>query len=157
MQVDGGTLAPFAEALFFSLLRIGFRNIHAIIHHQTENFAAGMPTDLAFKSAGRQAIFRFIESESGEGWWGNEKTANYYAEHAAGNNPFNWVQGASADVARDHRRNTRSTMPAQGETSLMMALCPEAVDMAALRAKTRAGTRRRPRMRRPSLAARDAT
>jgi creatinine amidohydrolase/Fe(II)-dependent formamide hydrolase-like protein len=55
VQVGGAELAPFAEALFFSLLRIGFRNIHAIIHHQTENFAAGMPTDLAFKSAGRQA------------------------------------------------------------------------------------------------------
>ena len=129
MQVDGGTLAPFAEALFFSLLRIGFRNIHAIIHHQTENFAAGMPTDLAFKSAGRQAIFRFIERESGEGWWGNEKTANYYAEHAAGNNPFNWVQvhplmspEIMAQYPFDHA--------GQGETSLMMALCPEAVDMA---------------------------
>ena len=92
VQVGGGVLAPFAEELFFSLLRIGFRNIHAIIHHQTENFAAGMPTDLAFKSAGRQAIFRFIEKESGEGWWGNEKMATYYAEHAAGNNPFNWIR-----------------------------------------------------------------
>ena len=129
VQVDGGTLAPFAEALFFSLLRVGFRNIHAIIHHQTENFAAGMPTDLAFKSAGRQAIFRFIERESGEGWWGNEKTANYYAEHAAGNNPFNWVQvhplmspEIMAKYPFDHA--------GQGETSLMMALCPEAVDMA---------------------------
>jgi creatinine amidohydrolase/Fe(II)-dependent formamide hydrolase-like protein len=129
VQIDGGTLAPFAEALFFSLLRIGFRNIHAIIHHQTENFAAGMPTDLAFKSAGRQAIFRFIERESGEGWWGNEKTANYYAEHAAGNNPFNWVQvhplmspEIMAKYPFDHA--------GQGETSLMMALCPEAVDMA---------------------------
>ena len=84
VQVSGKELAPFAEALFFSLLRIGFRNIHAIIHHQTENFEAGMPTDLAFKLAGRQAIFRFIERESGEGWWGNEEMANYYAQHAAG-------------------------------------------------------------------------
>ena len=125
VQVDGGVLAPFAEALFFSLLRVGFRNIHAIIHHQTENFAAGMPTDLAFKSAGRQAIFRFIERESGEGWWGNEQTANYYAEHAAGNNPFNWVQvhplmspEILAQYPFDHA--------GQGETSLMMALCPQA-------------------------------
>jgi creatinine amidohydrolase/Fe(II)-dependent formamide hydrolase-like protein len=129
VQVDGGVLTPFAEALFFSLLRVGFRNIHAIIHHQTENFAAGMPTDLAFKSAGRQAIFRFIERESGEGWWGNEQTANYYAEHAAGNNPFNWVQvhplmspEILAQYPFDHA--------GQGETSLMMALYPEAVDMA---------------------------
>jgi creatinine amidohydrolase len=128
VQVDGGTLAPFAEALFFSLLRVGFRNIHAIIHHQTENFAAGMPTDLAFKSAARQATFRFIERESGEGWWGNEKMAAYYAEHAAGNNPFNWVRvhplmtpEIIAEYPFDHA--------GKGETSLMMALCAEAVDM----------------------------
>ena len=128
VQVEGRQLAPFAEDLFYSLLRIGFRNIHAIIHHQTENFVAGMPTDLAFKSAGRQAIFRFLEREHGEGLWGNEASANYYADHAAGANPFNWVQvhplmtsEILAEYPFDHA--------GQGETSLMMALCPEAVAM----------------------------
>lgn len=128
VHVGGNALAPFAEQLFFSLLRIGFRNIHAIIHHQTENFAAGMPTDLAFRTAGRQATLRFLERERGEGWWGNEATANYYAQHAAGANPFNWVQVHPLMTAQiiaaypfDHA--------GQGETSLMLALCPEAVDM----------------------------
>lgn len=128
VQIEGSRLAPFAEDLFFSLLRIGFRNIHAIIHHQTENFAAGMPTDLAFRTAGRQAIFRFLEKEHGEGWWGNEASANYYADHAAGANPFNWVQvhplmspEIFAKYPFDHA--------GQGETSLMLALCPEAVEM----------------------------
>lgn len=128
VQVGGGVLTPFAEKLFFSLLRIGFRNIHAFIHHQTENFAAGMPTDLAFKSAGRQATFQFLEKESGEGWWGDEKMAAYYAEHAEGRNPFNWIRvhplmtpEIIADYPFDHA--------GIGETSLMMALCPEAVDM----------------------------
>ena len=128
VQVGGDVLAPFADALFHGLLRVGFRNIHAIIHHQTENFAAGMPTDLAFKSAGRQAIFRFLEKESGEGWWGDEKMAAYYAEHAEGRNPFNWIRVHAlmtpeifAQYPFDHA--------GIGETSLMMALCPEAVDM----------------------------
>jgi creatinine amidohydrolase/Fe(II)-dependent formamide hydrolase-like protein len=61
--------------MFQGLLRIGFRNIHVVVHHQTENFMAGMPTDLAFKFAARQAIFGFLERERGEGWWGNEKMA----------------------------------------------------------------------------------
>lgn len=128
VQVGGNVLAPFGEALFYSLLRVGFRNIHGIIHHQTENFSAGMPTDLAFKSAGRQATFRFLEEKSGEGWWGDEKMAAYYAEHEAGRNPFNWIRIHSlmssetmADYPFDHA--------GEGETSLMMALCPEAVDM----------------------------
>ena len=129
VQVGGNVLAPFGEALFYGLLRVGFRNIHAIIHHQTENFVAGMPTDLAFKSAGRQAIFRFLEEQNGEGWWGDEKMATYYAEHEAGRNPFNWIrihplmsEEILADYPFDHA--------GQGETSLMMALCTEAVDMA---------------------------
>ena len=46
---------------------------------ETENFAAGMPTDLAFKFAARQAIFSFLEKERGEGWWGADKMADYYA------------------------------------------------------------------------------
>lgn len=135
VQVGGPALTAFAEDLFYSLLRIGFRNVHSIIHHQTENFEAGMPTDLAFKTAGRQAIFRFLEKQHGEGWWGNEASANYYADHAAGANPFNWVRihplmtpDITARYPFDHA--------GEGETSLMLALCPEAVDMERAAANT---------------------
>ena len=48
-----------SEQIFTGLLRIGFRNIHGIVHHQTENFSSGMPTDLAFKIGARQAILNF--------------------------------------------------------------------------------------------------
>ena len=77
-----GALIPFAREMFKGLLRIGFRNIHFFIHHQTENFAAGMPTDLAFKFAARQAIFDHLVKERGEGWWGDEAMADYYARQA---------------------------------------------------------------------------
>ena len=101
MQVGGEALAPFAEELFFSLLRIGFRNIHAIIHHQTENFAAGMPTDLAFRTGGRQAIFRFLEKEHGEGWWGNEALGDLLCRPRRRREPVQLGPGASADDAGD--------------------------------------------------------
>lgn len=129
VQVGGNALAPFAEELFFGLLRIGFRNIHAIIHHQTENFVAGMPTDLAFKTAGRQAIFRFLENERGEGWWGSNAMADYYAEHAEGANFFNWVQ-VHPLMPADMNGKYPFDHAGIGETSLMLALCPEAVDAA---------------------------
>jgi creatinine amidohydrolase len=51
VHVDSQVLLPFGRELFRNLLRIGFRNVHAFIHHQSENFTAGMPTDLAFKLA----------------------------------------------------------------------------------------------------------
>ena len=131
VHVDSESIAPFAKSLFRGLLRVGFRNIHGFIHHQSENFTAGMPTDLAFKFAGRQAIFEILEKERGEGWWGNKTMADYYAQHAAGSDPFNWIKihplmtkEIIAQYPFDHA--------GIGETSLMMALCPEAVDMGRL-------------------------
>ena len=41
LQVNADQLKPFAQEMFMGLLRIGFRNIHFFIHHQSENFAAG--------------------------------------------------------------------------------------------------------------------
>jgi len=131
VQVGAEALEPFAQALFLGLLRVGFRNIHAVIHHQTENFVQGMPTDLAFRLAARQAVFQLLEAERGEGWWGGEGNAGYYAGHGAGANPFNWVQVHPLMDARlieafhfDHA--------GLGETALMLALAPETVDMSAL-------------------------
>ena len=131
LQVDGEALFPFAKAMFQGLLRIGFRNIHVIVHHQTENFLAGMPTDLAFKFAARQAIFAFLERERGEGWWGNEKMADYYAQQSAGDDPFNWIK-AHPLMTPDAMEGYPFDHAGEGETSLMMALSPEAVDLSRL-------------------------
>ncbi|MCB1432190.1 MAG: creatininase family protein [Alphaproteobacteria bacterium] len=128
VQVDSSALHPFARELFTGLLRVGFRNIHVFIHHQSENFAVGMPTDLAFKFGARQAIFAFLEKTRGEGFWGDNAMADYYAQQAGGDDPFNWIKlhplmtaETIAQYPFDHA--------GEGETSLMMALCPGAVDM----------------------------
>jgi creatinine amidohydrolase len=129
LHVDAGKIAPFAEEMFMGLLRIGFRNIHGIIHHQSENFIAGMPTDLAFRFAGRQAVFRFLEAERGEGWWGRNDMRDYYAQHEAGTDPFNWIRVhplMTGDITADYPFDHAGI----GETSLMMALAPEAVESA---------------------------
>ena len=128
VHVESESIAPFAKSLFRGLLRIGFRNIHGFIHHQSENFTAGMPTDLAFKFAGRQAIFEHIERERGEGWWGNKNMADYYAQHATGSDPFNWIK-IHPLMTKDIIAQYPFDHAGIGETSLMMALCPEAVDM----------------------------
>jgi creatinine amidohydrolase len=54
--------------------------------------------------------------------------ADYYAQQAQGEDPFNWIKGHPlmtpeiiAQYPFDHA--------GEGETSLMLALCPEAVDM----------------------------
>ena len=109
LHVNAEKLIPFAQEMFGGLLRIGFRNIHVIVHHQTENFVAGMPTDLAFKFAARQAIFAFLEKERGEGWWGSEKMADYYARAIVRRRSVQLDQGAPADDAgSDGRLSIRS-------------------------------------------------
>ena len=118
---------PVAKAMFTGLLRIGFRNIHLVIHHQTENFAAGMPTDLAFKFAARQAIFAFLEAERGEAWWGAELMADYYQHHSTGDDPFNWIK-AHPLMLSSVMEGYPFDHAGQGETSLLMALLPEGVD-----------------------------
>ncbi|HNS48200.1 MAG TPA: creatininase family protein, partial [bacterium] len=92
VQVGAPALLEFARPLFASLLRVGFRNIHLFIHHQSENFADGMPTDLAFKLAARQATFEFLEKQRGENWWGDPAMRDYYQRNEAGANPFNWIR-----------------------------------------------------------------
>lgn len=126
LHVDAQVILPFAQGLFAALLKSGFRNIHGVIHHQTENFTQGMPTDLAFKLAARQAVFAHLEATRGPGFWGRAEMADYYQGHAKGENPFNWIRihplcppETAEHLPFDHA--------GQGETALMLALAPETV------------------------------
>ncbi len=129
LHVDAEAILPFARALFAALLRAGFRNIHGVIHHQSENFTQGMPTDLAFRLAARQAVFAHLEATRGPGFWGRNDMRDYYAGHARGDNPFNWIRihplcppQTALHLPFDHA--------GEGETALMMALAPETVEPA---------------------------
>jgi len=126
VQVDCTHIIPMAEDIFRSLLRVGFRNIHCFIAHQGEQFDQGMPTDLAFRTAAKHVIFDWLEKESGEGWWGTEKFANYYE---GANDPFKWIQ---VHPTR-HTAYIKSIMPGDHagkvETSETMVIRPESVRM----------------------------
>ena len=127
LQVDAAAFLPFAEGLFAGLLAIGFRNIHGVIHHQTENFWQGMPTDLAFRLAARQAVFAHLEATRGKGWWGKGEMAEYYAGHARGDNPFNWIS-VHPLMPPEVVQHFPFDHAGEGETALMLALCPELVE-----------------------------
>ncbi|MCK9412928.1 MAG: creatininase family protein [Prolixibacteraceae bacterium] len=132
MHVDSDILHLFARQYFYNLLRIGFRNIYVFVHHQSENFVNGMPTDLAFKLAARQEISAFIERERGDGWWGDNASSDYYEEQAKGTDPFNWIH-----ICPFMSANAQSRFPidhaGEQETSLMMSFCHGGVDMSKFR------------------------
>ena len=127
IQVDCKNLIPVAEDMFRSMLRVGFRNIHVFIAHQTEEFDQGMPTDLAFRTAGRHVIFDWLEGHAGEGWWGTEKYSNYYSGE---NNPFAWIQMHPFDVILPKGCTFKNDADHAGicETSEIMAMYPELVE-----------------------------
>ncbi|MBO7147634.1 MAG: creatininase family protein [Lentisphaeria bacterium] len=126
IHADSAHLIPVAEDIFTSLLRVGFRNIHAFIAHQTEEFAQGMPTDLAFRFAGRHVIFNWLEKESGEGWWGTEKFSSYYS---GSNNPFAWIQVHSCHPLPEEAEKFPGDHAGKNETSKTMVLYPECVEL----------------------------
>lgn len=129
IHVDSGVLNVFARQLFYNLLRIGFRNIRLFYHHQSENFASGMPNDLAFRLAAKQEIFAMLDREQGEGWWGeNPESANYYAEHEARTDPFSWIR-VEPFMSAEAQSRWPIDHAGEQETSLMLAFCPEGVDM----------------------------
>ncbi len=124
VHVDGEHIIPVAKDIFRALLRVGFRNIHAFVAHQTEEFAQGMPTDLTFRFAGRSVVFEWLEKESGEGWWGTEKFSSYYSGN---NNPFAWIQIHTmrcGDSAKQFKGDHAGIL----ETSEIMEIYPELVE-----------------------------
>lgn len=129
LHLDPQAFLPMAQALFSALLKAGFRNIHGIIHHQTENFAQGMPTDLAFRLAARQAVFAHLETTRGEGWWGSPDMDKYYEGHAEGDNPFNWIS-IHPLMPPEVKQHFPFDHAGMGETALMLALAPETVEPA---------------------------
>jgi len=127
VSCDSKRVMEMAEEIFYGLLRVGFRNIHVTLAHQTEEFEQGMPTDLAFRFAARRAIFRWLDKDPGEGWWGTEKFADYYS---GDNNPFAWIQvhppraltpEIAAQFPGDHA--------GKQETSETLWMYPQCVDM----------------------------
>ena len=128
VHVDAEKIVPVAEDIFRGLLRVGFRNIHGFIAHQTEEFYQGMPTDLAFRLAARHTVFSWLDQESGEGWWGTEKFSNYYA---GDNNPFKWIRihNLSEGRSAEERKRFPGDHAGKLETSEMMAIDPGLVEL----------------------------
>lgn len=54
--------------------------------------------------------------------------ADYYAAQSAGDDPFNWIK-AHPLMTPDSMEGYPFDHAGQGETSLLMALCPEGVDL----------------------------
>ena len=126
VSVSPEKIIPVAEEIFRGLLTVGFRNIHCFIAHQTEEFVQGMPTDLAFRFAGRKVIFEYLDATLGKGWWGQEANATYYT---GGLNPFNYIRVHPVRTRECTKKRFKGDHAGILETSEMLAMHPETVNL----------------------------
>jgi len=130
IDVDTDNFARHVRDILWGFLQVGFRNIFVVVHHQ---FEAGimLPEALSFDFSGKQLIYRYLEEKEGRGWWGQEKYASYYEELDTLQNPFNWIKVIPLMSPRAQEQ-TGYDHAGEFETSLLMALCPDAVDVSKL-------------------------
>ncbi len=127
VHVEENAFENYLYYVFYSFLASGFRNIYVVIHHQFEQESL-MPMTLSYMKAAKRATMQYMEKTRGQGWWGSEDYASYYANLEGGDNPFGWIKiipSMSAEVQTkvgyDHA--------GEFESAILMALYPEAVDL----------------------------
>jgi len=127
-QVDEDTYADYIYCVVKSMVTAGVKNIYLVVHHQTEQEIL-MPMAIACHKAAKKAAMEYMEETRGKGWWGDESFAHYYEEMGSGEDPFGYVKviallGKDAQVkcgGFDHA--------GKWETSLLMDVWPEKVDL----------------------------
>jgi len=127
VNVDNEHLESHVRDVLWAFLEAGFRKIIVIIHHQYEE-GIELPLTLAFKKAAAELIFRHFEQTEGRGWWGSAEEGTFYEEMGAEEHPWNWIRVIPL-MHPEVQRKTGYDHAGKHESSLLWALCPEAVDM----------------------------
>ena len=130
IDVDTENFARHVRDVLWGFLQVGFRNIYVVVHHQFEE-GTMFPEALSLDLSAKHLIYRYLEEHEGRGWWGQEKYASYYDKLDTIENPFNWIKVIPL-LSQDVQRETGYDHAGEFEASLLMALCPEAVDLSKL-------------------------
>lgn len=126
VQITEDVFEQYVYCILKSMLYGGWRNIYLLIHHQYEQESL-MPMTLCCMKAGKKLLMEFLEDTRGRGWWGDNSSADYYSQLDGSDNPFGWIKvlPCMSTAAQDA---TGYDHAGKWETSLLSALCPEAVD-----------------------------
>ena len=127
VNVDNARLTAHVKDVLRGFLEMGFRRITVVIHHQYEG-GVELPLTLAFKTAAAELVFEFLETKHGRGWWADESNAAFYDQLDAKDAPWNWLRVIPL-MHPDVQQQTGYDHAGKHESSLLWALCPDAVDM----------------------------
>lgn len=127
VHVEERAFENYVYYVFKSLLWAGYRNIYVVIHHQFED-ESEMPMTLCYRMAAKRATMEYLEATLGEGWWGSESYSDYYEQLEGESNPFGWIK-VIPTMSTEVQRATGYDHAGKYETSLLMALYPECIDL----------------------------
>ena len=128
IHVDVNAYEEYIYCILKSMVRGGVKNIYCIPHHQTE---AGllMPMSLACQKAAKRVIMEYMEETLGEGWWGSDAYAEYYENLGSADDPFSYIKVLPLMDREAIQKSGGIDHAGKFETSMLMALYPENVDL----------------------------
>lgn len=128
IQVDEDSYTNYICCILKSMISGGVRNIYCVVHHQTEE-AGLMPMTIACHKAAKKVIMEYMEDTLGKGWWGSNSYADYYENLGKGGDPFSFIKVITL-IGKDAQHKCGGFDHAgKWETSLMMGLYPDHVDL----------------------------
>ncbi len=127
VHIEENAFENYLYYVFYSFLASGFRNIYVVIHHQFEDGSL-MPMTLSYMKAAKRATMQYLEKTQGQGWWGSENYASYYDSLGDNSNPFGWIK-VIPSMSPAVQKATGYDHAGEFESSILMALYPEAVDL----------------------------
>lgn len=127
VHVEENAFENYLYYVFYSMLASGLHNIYVVIHHQFEQESL-MPMTLSYMKAAKRATMQYMEKTRGQGWWGSENYASYYAQLEGGDNPFGWIK-VIPTMSSEVQNATGYDHAGEFESSILMALYPDAVKL----------------------------
>lgn len=127
INVDYDRFEQHVYDIMKSLIAGGWRNIYVVIHHQYEEENL-LPMTLCFKKPAMKIIFEYFEETMGKGWWGDNRNKHFYETLAENESPWNWIKVIPA-MSKENQHQTGYDHAGKYESSILRALCPEAVDI----------------------------
>jgi creatinine amidohydrolase len=127
VQVDVDVFEQYVHAILKSLLTGGWKNIYLLIHHQYEQENL-LPMTLACMKAAKKLVFAYLEETRGQGWWGDNANAAFYAQLEQSDSPWQWITVLPC-MSTAAQNATGYDHAGKWECSILSALCPEAVSL----------------------------
>ncbi len=127
VHVEENAFENYVYYVFMSMLLSGLHNIYVVIHHQFEQESL-MPMTLSYMKAAKRATMTYLEKTRGQGWWGRESSRDYYNNLGNTEDPFSWIK-VIPTMSTEVQNETGYDHAGLYETSLLMALYPDAVKL----------------------------